>query len=121
MAEQSPSDVIHAVAAIQFVAGAPSFLWQDGSFAAAIQDNGVGNITVSLVQDRAIDDTEAGYLITSRDVAQPDTSGTVAGSGAGPNADVDRDKLIQISNAQIPVAADVDFSLCIFKAASPPV
>lgn len=111
MAEQSPNSSIHALAAIQFAAGVPSFVWQDGSFAAAIQDNGVGDVTVSFVQDRQIDDTEVAYFVTSRGVAP--ARGAVAGSAAGPNADVDRDKQITIEDGG--GAADVNFSLMVVR------
>lgn len=55
---------VQAAGSVVFTAGAPSFVWQSGDFSAVIADNGVGDISVTLLQ--AVKSTECAIVCTPR-------------------------------------------------------
>lgn len=97
----------HAAASVQFIAGAPSFLWQSGEFQAAIVDNGVGDVTLQFQAANGIDATECSFLVTPRNNA------------ARINISVeqvdDTDKRVRIFDEAAAGLADINFDLFVLR------
>lgn len=52
---------VHACCSVDMVTAAPAFVWQSGEFAAAITDNGNGDVTLTFNAADGVDITEVAW------------------------------------------------------------
>lgn len=106
---------VYAACSVQFIAGAPSYLWQSGEFDNLITDNGVGDVTLTLRADKGISLAQCAIICTPR-TANTEVQLATAHDAAGPSNDSNRDKRIRIfDETGVGAAVDEDFDLLIVR------